>query len=169
MHTIDLKRLLTFTLALCAQPASAYLDPPYLTPANPIAGELVSVNIYGGNCDAIVGMEGYPQITRQENLIRIVFFSVHYDDPEFCNLGAGTAKAPIGTYPPGNYTLQVERRYMTVLATWAQETLGIIPFIVSAVPQQQPIETPTLSPVGLTVLLIALIGAMLRNLRKRLA
>jgi hypothetical protein len=55
-----------------------------------------------------------------------------------------------------------------VFATWVQETLGTIPFTVSVSPQQQPIEAPTLSRAGLTVLLAALIGAVLRNLRKRL-
>ena len=43
--------LLVVALALCAQRASAFLDPPYVTPANPTAGELMSVNIYGGECD----------------------------------------------------------------------------------------------------------------------
>jgi hypothetical protein len=161
--------LVAFALALCAEPAWAFLDPPYLTPADPVTDEVVSVNIYGGECDAIVGIEGYPQIIQQGNLIRIVFFSVHYDDPEFCNLGAGTATTPIGTYPPGNYTLQVERRYMTVFATWIQETLGVVPFTISSAPQQQPIETPTLSLAGLTALLLALIGAVLHKSRKRLA
>ena len=169
MHSRYVQALIVFALALCAGPAWAFLDPPYLTPANPMAGELVSVNIYGGGCDAIVGIDGYPQITQQGDLIRIVFFGVHYDDPEFCNLGIGTAILPIGTYPAGNYTLQVERRYLTVLATWAQETLGVIPFTVSAAPQQRPVEAPTLNLAGLTALLLALIGAVLRVLRKRLA
>ena len=169
MHFRRDRVLLVFALALCAQPAWAFLDPPYLTPAHPTAAELASVNIHGGDCDAVVGMDGYPQIARQGNLIRIVFFSVHFDDPEFCNLGVGTATAPIGTYPPGNYTLQVERRYMTVFATWAQETLGTIPFTVSEAAQQQPIETPTLSRAGLAALLIALFCVVLRNVRKRLA
>jgi hypothetical protein len=168
MHT-RCKRLFAFALALCAQPVSAFLDPPYIAPANPTTADTISVNIYGGLCDAIVGLEGYPQITRQGNVIHVLFFSVHYDDPEFCNLGAGTATTPIGSYPPGSYTLQVERRYMTVFATWVQETLGIVPFTVSVTAQQQPVDAPTLSLAGLTALLLALIGAVLHVLRKRLA
>jgi hypothetical protein len=88
-------------------------------------------------------------------------------NPEGCYYGVGTSTYPIGTFPPGNYTLDVERRYGTVFSEWAQETLGIIPFTVSAAPQQQPIETPTLSRAGLTVLLLALVGVVLRSLRKR--
>ena len=52
---------------------------------------------------------------------------------------------------------------------WVQETLGVIPFTVSAAPQQQPVETPALTSAGMAALLLALIGTVLRNLRKRLA
>jgi hypothetical protein len=161
---------LVLVLALCAQPASAFLDPPYLTPANPIAGELVSVNIYGGECDvADTGVIWPAPVTQQGNAITILLTGIHEGDPEFCYFSVGTETKPVGRFPPGNYTLDVERRYGTVFSEWAQETLGIIPFTVSAVPQQQPIEAPTLSRAGLTVLLAALIGAVLLNLRKRLA
>jgi hypothetical protein len=156
-------------LAMCAQRASAFLDPPYITPEHPMSGQQISVNIYGGVCDAIVGLPGYPQITAQENNIHILFFSVHYDDPEFCNLGTGTATIPLGSYSAGSYTLIVERRYMTVSGPWVQETLGVIPFTVSAAPSQPPIEAPTLSIVGLGVLGLALLVGMLRDLRRRLA
>jgi hypothetical protein len=92
----------------------------------------------------------------------------HEEDPAFCYFGVGTFTAPIGVYPPGSYTLQVNWRYST-LSGWTTETLGIIPFTVWAAPQQQPIETPTLNLAGLTALLLVLIGAVLRILRKRLA
>ncbi len=100
---------------------------------------------------------------------RFFFTGVHEVNPEWCFYGVGTATYPVGTFPPGNYTLDAERRYGTVFGEWAQETLGILPFTVSAAPQQQPIETPTLNLVGLTALLLALTGAMLRALRKRVA
>jgi hypothetical protein len=170
MHTIALKRLFTLALALCAQPASAFLDAPYLTPANPVAGELVSVNVYGGECDLLdYGITWPPPITQQGDAITILFTGVHEVNPEWCYYGVGTSTYPVGTFPPGNYTLDVERRYGTVFGEWAQETIGIIPFTVSAVPQQQPIEAPTLSRDGLAVLLLALVGVVLQNLRRRLA
>lgn len=169
MYTIVHKCLLTLTLALCAQPASAFLDPPYLTPTNPVADELVSVNIYGGECDvADDGVVWPPPVTQQGSSITILLTGLHEGDPEFCYFGIGTNTKPVGRFPPGNYTLDVERRYGTIFGEWAQETLGIIPFIVSAAPQQQPVEMPTLSVAGLAALLLALVGVMLRNLRKRL-
>jgi hypothetical protein len=170
MHSRRQEGLLAFALALCAQPAWAFLDPPYLTPTNPVAGELVSVNIYGGECDiADDGVVWPPPVTQQGNAITILLTGIHESDPEFCYFSLATETKPVGRFPPGNYTLDVERRYGTVFGEWTQETLGVIPFTVSAVPQQQLIETPMLSRAGLTVLLVALIGAVLRNLRKRLA
>ena len=165
-----LRSLLAVALALCAQRASAFLDPPYLTPANPVAGELVSVNIYGGECDLVdMGINWPPPVTQQGNEITILFTGIHEGDPEFCYYGVGTATYPVGTFPPGSYTLDVERRYGTTFGTWAQETLGIIPFTVSVAPQQQPVAAPALTSAGVIALLLALIGAALRNLRKRLA
>jgi hypothetical protein len=162
--------LVAFALALCAQPAWAFLDPPYLTPANPVAGELVSVNIYGGECDvADTGVIWPAPVTQQGNAITILLTGIHEGDPEFCYFGIGTNTKPIGRFPPGNYTLDVERRYGTPFGEWTQETLGIIAFTVSAAPQQQPIEAPTLNLTGLTALLLVLIGAVLRVLRKRAA
>ena len=170
MHSRGYQVLLVFALALCAQPAKAFLDPPYITPANPAAGALVLVNIYGGKCDLVdYGIVWPPPVTQQGNAITILFTGVHEVNPEWCYYGVGTSTYPVGTFPPGNYTLEMERRYGTIFGEWAQETLGIIPFTVSAMPQQQPIETPTLSRPGLTVLLLTLVGAVLLNLRKRLA
>ena len=159
-------KVLVVALAMCAARASAFLDPPYITPVNPMAGEMISVNIYGGVCDAIIGLPGYPQITRQGNDIRILFFSVHYDNLELCNLGIGTAITSIGAFPTGSYTLEVERRYMTVFGTWHQETLGVIPFTVSGSQAQQPVEASTLNVVGIVGLLLALTSAAYFVLRR---
>jgi hypothetical protein len=169
MHASRLKGLFALALALCTQPASAFLDPPYITPANPHAGEFVSVNFHGGECDvADNGLVWPPPVTQQGNEITIHLTGIHEVNPDWCIFGVGTATIPVGSYAPGSYTLNVERRY-TVIGTWVQETLGIIPFTVSAAPQQQPIETPTLNLPGLTALLLMLIGAVLHNLRKHLA
>lgn len=168
MRIHRLGRLLAVVLVMCAGRASAFLDPPYITPANPTAGELVSVNIYGGGCDAIIGLPGYPQITRQGNDIHIVFFSVHYGDPQMCNLGNGTATTTIGSFSAGTFTLEVERRYMSFSGPWIQETLGVIPFVVSGGPETRPVEASTLSAAGLAGLLLALIAAARFALRRNI-
>jgi len=61
----------------CAQTAHAFIDPPWITPADPRAGEIVSVNIRMGICDAIAEEPGYPQITQEGNAIRIIEFGTH--------------------------------------------------------------------------------------------
>ena len=168
MLTYRIAPALALLLALLAEPAWAFLDPPYITPANPTAGELVSVNIYGGECDiADDGVVWPPPVTQQGNSITILLTGIHEGDPEFCYFGIGTETNPIGRFPPGNYALDVERRYGTPFGTWAQETLGIIPFTVSGVPLQHPIEAPALSIVGFASLLLAVFAAALMTLRAR--
>ena len=163
-----LRSLLIVALALCAQRASAFLDPPYVTPANPTAGELMSVNIYGGECDvADDGVVWPPPVTQQGNTITILLTGIHEGDPEFCYFGIGTATYSIGTFPPGSYTLDVERRYLSFSAVWVQETLGIIPFTVSGAQPQQIFEAPTLSIAGFASLLLVLIVAARLAFRSR--
>lgn len=166
MRAYRLVSLFVPILVLGSAPAWAFLDPPYVTPEHPVSGQQISLNIRGGVCDAIVGLPGYPQITVQGNDIHMVLFSVHYDDPEFCNLGIGTATHEFGAYSAGSYTLVVERRYMTISGPWARETLGIIPFTVVGAPQR-PMEAPTLSVAGLGALLFVLVSLALHYLRAR--
>jgi len=162
-----LRSLLVVALALCAQRASAFLDPPYITPANPAAGDMISVNIYGGECDfADGGVVWPPPISQQENELTILLTGGHEEDPEFCYFGVGTFTAPIGVYPPGAYTLRVNWRYST-FSGWMTETLGIIPFTVSGVPTHQPFEAPTLSSAGFASLLFLLMVAARLAFRSR--
>jgi len=163
-----LKNLFTAALALCSQSVSAFLDPPYVTPANPTAGDLISVNIYGGECDLVdYGITWPPPVTQQGNDVEILFTGVHEGDPEFCYYGIGTSTYPVGTFPPGSYTLDVERRYMSFSGPWVQETLGIVPFTVLGASPQQTFVAPTLDIVGLCSLLLSLIATALLKLRVR--
>ena len=169
MRNHCLRGLVVLALALCARRASAFLDPPYITPANPEAGELVSVNIYGGECDlADGGVIWPPPVMQQGNELAILLTGVHEEDPEFCYFGVGTETYPVGAYAPGAYTLRVDWRYST-FSGWATETLGIIPFTVAGAPLPQPFESPTLGAASLGGLLLALVATALRALRSRKA
>jgi hypothetical protein len=163
-----LRPTVILTLALCAKRASA-LDPPYITPASPAAGEPISVVVRGDACDLIEdGVVWPPPVTQQGSVITILFNGIREGDPEFCYYSSDAIAYPVGAYAAGSYTLRVNWRYGT-FSGWVTETLGVIPFTVSAAPSQQPIEAPTLSIAGLSVLGLALLVAMLRDLRKRLA
>ena len=152
---------------LFAQTADAFIDPPYLTPEDPVAGEMVSVNIRFGICDAIAGdFANYPQITHEGNAIRILFWSTSDDDPILCNVPIGTGSHTVGAYPAGAYTLQVDRSYFEGLGTLLTETLGVIPFTVTggATP---PMSAPALSKASLGILALGFVGFAVWRLRGR--
>ena len=102
---------LALLFALVAQTAHAFIDPPWITPAAPMAGETVSVNIRMGICDAIFERPGYPQITQAGNAIRILEYGHHWDDDALCIYYVGTTTEPIGTFPPGDYVMTVDFLY----------------------------------------------------------
>jgi hypothetical protein len=70
--------VLALFFVVFAQSAQAFFDPPWITPAAPMVGDTVSVNIHGGICDAIFEAQDYPQITQQGNAIRFRNYGVHY-------------------------------------------------------------------------------------------
>jgi hypothetical protein len=154
-------------LALWAPSASAFLDPPYITPASPMAGDVISVNVYGGECDiADGGVVWLAPVSEHGNEFTVLLTGGHEEDPEFCYFGVGTFTSPIGVYPPGTYTLRVDWRYDTFNG-WVTQTLGTIPFTVAYAPQQQPSEAPALSLQGLVGLVLILVAISLCTLRRR--
>jgi hypothetical protein len=160
--------LLLFALALYAEHASAFIGPPYVTPAHPMAGDTISVNVYRGECDVLsIGIVP-PAVEEHDGHITALFTGIHEDDPEWCIYSTGTETVAIGSFPLGSYTLDVERRYMTVFGTWHQETLGIIPFVVSGDPARQPVEALTLNVAGLAGLLLTLIAVAHFALRRNI-
>jgi hypothetical protein len=162
-----LRGLFVFALALCAQPAWAFLDPPYITPASPVAGEPISVNVRGTECDLINdGVIWPPPVTQQGNAITILFTGIHEEDPEFCYYSPDSRAYPIGAYPAGTYTLRVDWRYSTFNG-WVTQTLGTLSFTVSDGSQRLPVEAPALSNAGLAGLLLMLVMVSLHTLHRR--
>ncbi len=156
-----LRTAIMLAFVLLSQLAQAFVDPPTLSPINPTENQTVSVNIRIGVCDSFIEQAGYPQITQSGNAIRILIPSIHAFDSSFCNFGTGTAIDPVGAFPPGSYTVQVDRTYTAVGPTrTVVETLGILPFIVTAAPA--PASLPTMGIVGLIALItmILLIARM---------
>jgi hypothetical protein len=144
---------------LFARNADAFIDPPYLTPDNPVAGEPVSVNIRAGECDGVGADSGYPQITRLGSSIRIVLSGSRFTDPILCNFPVGTSTYALGAYSRGPYALQVDLQYFGDLGGIQTETLGVIPFTVSG-PTAEPAALPALNSLGLGVLILALAAAV---------
>jgi len=156
---------LLLSVGLFPTSARAFLDPPYITPANPTVGAPISVNIYGGVCDlADSGPVWPPPVTQEGSNITILLTGSHQTDPEWCYFSVGTETYPVGAYGAGSYTLDVERRYPSVTGVWVHETLGIIPFIVSGPIPTQTKAAPALGIVGASVLILVLMALAARHL-----
>ena len=164
-----LKSVISSSFALAcvafAQTAHGFLDPPYLTPTLPRVGDPISVNIHDGICDGIIGIPGYPEATQDRSSIRILLWSVSYTDPILCNIPEGTGAYVVGIFPPGSYTLQVDREYFGDLGEILTETLGVIPFTVSG-GVDQPVALLALSTYGLGTLGLVLLIAARSKLRR---
>lgn len=154
-------------VALIAPSAQAFIDPPYLSPEHPIAGETVSVKIRAGVCDAIGELPGagYPRITQDGNVIRMTLWSSTDTDPILCNVPIGTGTYAFGAFPPGSYTIQVDRDYFGDLGGLLTETLGVLPFTVAGAPAP-PVAAPTSNGLGLALLMAGVLGLVAWRLRR---
>jgi hypothetical protein len=157
--------VLILALAMAAPSAYAFFDPPWITPATPRAGEIVSVNIYGGICDGVIEWPGYPQITQQGHSIHIVEYGVHVDFIDFCIYPAGTLSVPIGQFPLGDYTLTVDFAYDDPLYGPTTMTIGVVPFTVLGTASAASV--PTFGRSGLFALLLLIPGLALWVLQAR--
>jgi hypothetical protein len=157
---------LAVVLALASPSAQAFFDPPWITPAAPRAGEMVSISIHGGVCDAIFFRPGYPQITQDGNSVRIVEYGDHVTlGDEWCIYGIGTLTEPIGAFPPGDYTLTVDLVYDNYPFGLGTMTIGVIPFTVTGVTPSAPV--PVSTPAWMSALLVLMSGTALWTLRMR--
>ena len=150
---------------LLVRPADAFVDPPWITPEHPQAGETVYVNLRYGVCDVIGIAPIPPEITQDGSAVRILFWSGHYTDPIQCIYPTESGATAIGSFPPGSYTLQVDRAYQVYGMGTQTETLGTLPFTVEggAVP---PTGAPTLDlfgPAALAALMARIAHKRLRN------
>jgi len=161
-----MRSAIMLAIVLLSQLSNAFVDPPTLSPTNPTEGQTVSVNIRVGQCDVLpVGPE---QITQTGNSIRILLNSIHISYSEFCNIIVGVRTFPLGVYPPGSYTVQVDRTYELPLPPQTiVETLGILPFTVAGAPA--PAVLPTNGFIGLLALFVTvlLIAAPVLSRRQR--
>jgi hypothetical protein len=103
-----IKATLAFSFAFAGPSAQAFFDPPWITPAEPTAGQTISVNIHGGICDVFVDAPGYPRITIRGNTIHIVRFGWHEGFQDFCIFGDWTMVDALGSFPSGNYVVAVD-------------------------------------------------------------
>jgi subtilisin family serine protease len=158
---------LGLTLAFCASIAVAFVDAPILVPDHPVAGQTVSVSIRSGVCDTFADRDGYPQITQTGNAIRIVVPIHHIYESSLCQAAIGTKVYPVGVFPAGSYTLQVDQIYPAITGGGdVVETLGTLAFDVTAAAPGAT-AVPTLSQVGIAVLAVVLLVLAFARDRRR--
>jgi hypothetical protein len=147
-------------LGMASMPARAYLTLDAVVPDSPVAGEIVSARISDGFCDVYVEHEGYPQITQTGNTVRMVIYTLQFDDPILCITEPATGDTPIGAFPPGSYTFQLDRYIVPMLGPHYIETVGTRTFVVSG-PPSAPTALPALSLGSLFVMVLSVL-AMVR-------
>jgi len=156
---------LVLSLVFAVQTAQAFFDPPWITPAVPRAGEMVSVNIRGGICDSIFFSPGYPQVTQQGNAIHLLEYGHHWDTQDLCIYDIGVLSEPVGAYALGDYVLTVEMIYDDFLYGPTIMTLGVVPFTVTGTTTAAPI--PATGVFGRLAIFILISGSAIGALRNR--
>ena len=150
-------RALLLALLFSAAPAHAFFDPPWITQSTPRAGDDIFVNIRGGLCDSIFFRPGYPQITREGNAIRVVEYGHHWETPDLCIYDTGTLVEPIGSFPPGDYTVTVDFFYENYPFGYTTVTIGVVPFSVAGAESDTSVPSSgTPANVSLAVLVFVL-------------
>jgi len=158
-------RLLMALLVFVAPAAQAFIDPPWITPATPRAGDVVSINIRLGICDAIGERPGYPQVTQEGSAIRIVEYGAHWENDELCGFGVGTVTDSVGSFPPGDYELTVDLAYVDELGFPHILAVGTVPFSVIGIAPVTSI--PTINFSGQLVLTLFIAGLAICVFRAR--
>ena len=147
-----------------ATDAQAFVDPPILMPEHAIPGETVSVHLSYGECDGIIEWDGYPQITHTAGGVRLVVYMHHIPDIDWCVFPPLTRTIAIGEFPPGTYSVQVDRSYHDEINGFVTENLALLPFVIFG--DQVPVPLSTDGAVSLGVLLLGLLllaGIALRS------
>jgi hypothetical protein len=155
----------TLAFTLTAPNVYAFIDPPWIMPAAPRSGEVVSAKLRMGICDAVAFRPGYPQITQQGNQIRLVEYGDRAPTEDLCIYPILTTTQPIGSFTPGDYVLTVDFTYDNYPFGLTTITLGVIPFTVTGATTAT--QVPALTFQGMVALLIILSCPAYRRLRIR--
>jgi len=128
------------------------VSPPVLVPLSPLAGDILSIDVTAGNCDAFLGSTTPIPVTQNGTNLRVVLPSLHETNSLFCNYGSGTGRYVISAFQAGTYMLQIERSYSTVFGT-VVDPLATTQLVVRGVAQEMRI--PTLSSFFKLLLILA--------------
>jgi len=139
----------------------ASVSPLRIFPAEPMAGQAVSVQLQAQGCDAVVQEPGYPRFRIDGSTIRLLVQTIHAVDPAACIYDPpARATFDLGSYPEGTYTLQVERHYDMRMGLQVIQNFGSQTFTARA-------GTPPWRAPEVTVPALGLMCCCLWGLRRR--
>jgi hypothetical protein len=160
-------RLLVIAVALlAAHPVAAHVSPPVLVPSSPLEGQVLAIDVTAGGCDVFLGSDIPVPVTQNGTTVRVVLQSHNETNITFCNFGTGTGRYLTTSFPAGEYTLQIDRSYPTIIGT-VLEPLATLPLVVRGV--APPIEMPATGTFALVALAagLAATAAAMKNSRWR--
>lgn len=130
MKSIPNRWTLALTLLMLASLSHAEVEFVGLDPAQPQAGEPVSMILHYAGCDLLhAGQE----VSQSGNTIRAIVDGVRSDG--FCVIPSTQGEFPIGQYDVGNWLLQIDYRYDDpVSGNIVIETIDTITFAVAPAP-----------------------------------
>ena len=163
MKRVYFKSLAVFMLALCTQVTHAFVDPPVILPADPIAGQAMYVSVRSGVCDGFLSDEP-AQVIRTGNTVRVLLEGVHELDPLHCNLPEYTNVYPVGSFEAGSYTFQIDRHYVPFGGSSVTETLRTLQIVIAGVPA---VPLPAIGTLAVIATVFALLAAAAFRLRRR--
>jgi hypothetical protein len=155
--------VLPLMLLISVSPAAcAFWDQPYVTPVYATPDDTIFVNVSGGVCDGIFDREGYPKLTQEGAVVRIVFAGLHIEDFEFCTVPIGAGPLPVGSFPAGEYVLQVDVAYDDFSGPQIFH-MGEAPFVVHSTAARPSTPVPALGFLSASILTLAtaLLGAQM--------
>jgi hypothetical protein len=159
------KIVLALACLLVALPAKAYLGPPSITPASPVAGQTVAVSMPFGFCDIVDERPDYPLVTRDGSSIRVVLYTFRFEDIILCHFPEGVSRVPFGAFPPGDYQVTIDVVWAGPFAVPMSETMAVVPMHIGG-GAVNPTAAPAMSTAGMLGLIAVLCIAGLRSRRR---
>lgn len=144
-------RLLIFLfMAALNSKAHAFFDTPVLSPTNPVAGQQISISTRAGDCHLFEGGPTGGTVTTNGTQISLI---VPARINAFCNFPITTRTYIVGSFPPGNYALNVYYQPGVLSGGGPPRLMGLLAFAVA--PQGHPAEVPIPSLSLFSQLLLA--------------
>jgi hypothetical protein len=154
-------KALATALALFVLPfssASAFVDPPTFSPAQPYAGQSIDMSVRAGVCHGFAySPDGHPliEIQRNENIVDAIITGIAATDPIFCMIPIYVTTFNIGTLPEGSYVVRIRIRSIS------HPNLPVLPPISQASLVVRAPPPPAIVPAGTTISLLLLAGLIL--------